>query len=50
LTETSSLPKAAAAAGIAYPQLCQRMVELALKHPTRNSKSKSDHEKKAAAR
>jgi len=50
LTETSSLPKAAAAAGIAYPQLCQRMVELALKHPTRNSKSKKKKKKKAAAR
>ena len=31
LTETSLLPKAAAAAGITYAALCQRMVELALK-------------------
>jgi len=31
MTETSSLPRAAAAAGISYAQLCQRMVELALK-------------------
>lgn len=31
MTETSLLPKAAAAAGISYPELCQRMVELALK-------------------
>ncbi|HOC55317.1 MAG TPA: D-alanine--D-alanine ligase [Verrucomicrobiota bacterium] len=31
MTETSLLPKAAAAAGITYPRLCQRMVELALK-------------------
>jgi D-alanine-D-alanine ligase len=30
LTETSLLPKAAAAAGISYAGLCQRMVELAL--------------------
>jgi D-alanine-D-alanine ligase len=30
MTETSLLPKAAAAAGISYAQLCQRMVELAL--------------------
>jgi D-alanine-D-alanine ligase len=30
MTETSLLPKAAAAAGISYPQLCQRMVDLAL--------------------
>jgi len=32
MTETSLLPKAAAAAGISYAGLCQRMVELALKH------------------
>ena len=32
MTETSSLPKAAAVAGISYEQLCQRMVELALTH------------------
>jgi D-alanine-D-alanine ligase len=31
LTETSLLPKAAAAAGISYEQLCQRMIDLALK-------------------
>jgi D-alanine-D-alanine ligase len=31
MTETSLLPKAAAAAGIGYPQLCQQMVDLALK-------------------
>jgi D-alanine-D-alanine ligase len=31
MTETSLLPKAAAAAGISYPDLCQRMVGLALK-------------------
>ncbi len=31
MTETSLLPKAAAAAGIGYPELCQRMVDLALK-------------------
>ncbi len=30
LTETSLLPKAAAAAGISFEQLCQRMVKLAL--------------------
>ncbi len=31
MTETSLLPKAAAAAGLDYPALCQRMVELAMK-------------------
>jgi D-alanine-D-alanine ligase len=41
MTETSLLPKAAAAAGLNYAQLCQRMVDLALKrksgeHRTRN--------------
>lgn len=30
MTETSLLPKAAAAAGLGYAQLCQRMVDLAL--------------------
>ncbi len=30
MTETSLLPKAAAAIGIAFPELCQRMFELAL--------------------
>ena len=32
MTETSLLPKAAAAAGINYAQLCQRMIDLALTH------------------
>jgi D-alanine-D-alanine ligase-like ATP-grasp enzyme len=30
MTETSLFPKAAAAAGLTYPDLCQRMVDLAL--------------------
>ena len=30
MTETSLFPKAAAAAGINYPQLCQKMIDLAL--------------------
>jgi D-alanine-D-alanine ligase len=34
LTETSLLPKAAAAGGISYAQLCQWMVDLALRHRT----------------
>jgi D-alanine-D-alanine ligase len=32
MTETSLLPKAAAAAGLNYAQLCQRMIDLALQH------------------
>jgi D-alanine-D-alanine ligase-like ATP-grasp enzyme len=32
MTETSLLPKAAAAAGYSYTDLCQTMVELALAH------------------
>jgi D-alanine-D-alanine ligase len=34
MTPTSLLPKAAAAAGMNYEQLCQRMIELALKRKT----------------
>lgn len=41
MTETSSLPKVAAVAGISYPELCQRMVDLALKHRPRPSSSQS---------
>lgn len=33
MTETSLLPKAAAAAGISYAELCQRMIEMALARP-----------------
>jgi D-alanine-D-alanine ligase-like ATP-grasp enzyme len=36
MTETSLLPKAAAAAGIPYATLCQTMVELALKRSARD--------------
>jgi D-alanine-D-alanine ligase len=49
MTETSLLPKAAAAAGISYSQLCQRMVELALKRSRtvldRDSKPKTQNSK-----
>ncbi len=31
MTETSLLPKAAAAAGVSFPQLCQRMIDLAIR-------------------
>jgi D-alanine-D-alanine ligase len=42
MTETSLLPKAAAAAGLDYAQLCQRMVDLAL---ARKEKGKRKKEK-----
>ena len=35
MTETSLLPKAAAAAGIDYAELCQRMLDLAFQRPRR---------------
>ena len=31
MTETSLFPKAAAAAGLDYPGVCQRMIDLALR-------------------
>ena len=40
MTETSLLPKAAAAAGITYAKLCQRMVNLALRRRTKKSGKK----------
>ncbi len=39
MTETSLLPKAAAAVGIDYAALCQRMVDLALARKSREDKS-----------
>lgn len=47
MTETSLLPKAAAAAGISYEQLCQRMIDLALKRKI-GIKSKEEQEIAAA--
>lgn len=35
MTETSLLPKAAAAAGLSYAALCERMIDLALARPTK---------------
>jgi hypothetical protein len=39
MTETSLLPKAAAAAGLNYAQLCQRMVDLALERDGRERRT-----------
>ena len=33
MTQTSLIPQAAAAAGIAFPELCERIVRLALQSP-----------------
>jgi D-alanine-D-alanine ligase len=37
MTETSLLPKAAAAAGMNYAELCQRMIDLALARKKKNN-------------
>jgi len=51
MTETSLLPKAAAAAGLNYAQLCQRMIDLALKRgsATRSRKELVQVEAQSAA-
>jgi D-alanine-D-alanine ligase len=36
MTETSLLPKAAAASGLSYAELCQKMIELALRRTQKN--------------
>ena len=41
MTETSLLPKAAAAAGIGYPQLCQRMIDLAMRRTDSGATAKN---------
>jgi D-alanine-D-alanine ligase len=43
MTETSLLPKAAAAAGIGYVELCLRMVALALKRARANNGLQTSH-------
>jgi D-alanine-D-alanine ligase len=47
MTETSLLPKAAAAAGLSYEQLCQRMIDLALKR--KGGTDKSGKQRRTAA-
>ena len=46
MTETSLLPKAAAAAGLNYAELCQRMIDLAL---VRKTGAKAKEQKSSAA-
>jgi D-alanine-D-alanine ligase len=46
MTETSLLPKAAAAAGLSYEELCQRMIDLALE---RKNVAQSREERKEVA-
>jgi hypothetical protein len=48
MTETSLLPKAAAAAGISYEELCQRMIDLALKRKLA-AKERKEHKRKMAS-
>ncbi|MBL9138611.1 MAG: D-alanine--D-alanine ligase [Verrucomicrobiales bacterium] len=43
MTETSLLPKAAAAAGMDFSTLCRRMVELAWRRPAMRSELESNH-------
>ena len=50
MTETSLLPKAAAAVGIGYSELCQRMVTLALKRRTLANDDGSPPQAQARAR
>ncbi len=45
MTETSLMPKAAAAAGISYEQLCQRMIDLAMKRKMA-AKERKEHKTK----
>jgi D-alanine-D-alanine ligase len=50
MTETSLLPKAAKAAGLSYEQLCQQMIELALRrHATAKRKSEMACRRRMAA-
>ena len=48
MTEASLLPEAAAVAGITYPELCARIIELSL--AARPRKNESESEQKSAAR
>jgi D-alanine-D-alanine ligase len=48
MTETSLLPKAAAAAGLSYEELCQRMIDLALKRKLA-AKERKEHKKETAS-
>jgi D-alanine-D-alanine ligase len=47
MTDTSLLPKAAEAAGMSYPELCRKMVELALHRG--GSRAKNHREERISA-
>ena len=50
MTETSLLPKAAAASGTSFAELCQWLVELAVEHPPMKATERNSWEQKTKSR